>query len=91
MVSTAQPDQVEPTRATNAQALRLEHKTVPVDQSVAGSPTTGFVALGSFGGLEVGVWEMTVGTMTDVEVDEVFVVIVGRATVTETLRKVYLA
>ena len=30
---------------------------------------------------EIGVWEMTPGTATDVEVDEVFVVIAGRATV----------
>ena len=30
---------------------------------------------------EIGVWEMTPGTATDVEVDEVFVVLAGRATV----------
>src|SRR4051812_26298090 len=31
--------------------------------------------------LEVGVWEMTPGVMTDVEADEVFVVVAGSATV----------
>lgn len=31
---------------------------------------------------EVGVWEMTVGTMRDIEIDAVFVVIEGEATVT---------
>lgn len=31
--------------------------------------------------VEIGVWEMSVGTARDVEVDEVFVVISGRATV----------
>ena len=30
---------------------------------------------------EIGVWEMTPGAMTDVEVDEVFVVLSGAATV----------
>jgi mannose-6-phosphate isomerase-like protein (cupin superfamily) len=33
-------------------------------------------------GVEVGVWEMSPGTATDVEVDEVFVVLSGAATVT---------
>ena len=33
------------------------------------------------GVVEVGVWEMTPGTATDVEVDEVFVVLAGSATV----------
>ena len=33
------------------------------------------------GGLEIGVWEMTPGVMTDVEADEVFVVLSGSATI----------
>ncbi len=33
-------------------------------------------------GAEVGVWEMTSGAMIDIEVEEVFVVIDGEATVT---------
>lgn len=32
--------------------------------------------------LEVGVWEHTAGTSVDIEIDEAFVVISGRATVT---------
>ena len=40
-----------------------------------------FLSLTRFGDLEIGVWEMSVGTMTDVEVDEVFVVLSGAATV----------
>ena len=55
---------------------------VAADQVVEGAPTTGFTTLTPFGELEVGVWEMTVGAMQDVESDEVFVVIAGRATVT---------
>ncbi len=100
--------------------LDLELEPVPVEQVVTGAPATGTTAFGTFGGHEVGVWEMTPGAMSDVEADELFVVIAGRATVefvetgtwmllgpgdvvqlragartvwtvTETLRKVYLA
>jgi uncharacterized cupin superfamily protein len=100
--------------------LDITHEPVTADQVVDGTPTTGFATVESFGDLEVGVWEMTVGSMRDVEADEVFVVIAGRATVsfdaddrvmdlgagsvarlrageqtvwtvTETIRKVYIA
>lgn len=65
-----------------AAAAPLAHEPVAADQVVAGAPTTGWVELGStVDGAEVGVWEMTPGTMTDVEADEVFVVIAGRGTV----------
>jgi uncharacterized cupin superfamily protein len=72
---------------TDAAALPLEHEPVPADQVVAGAPTTGYAPLdepgggtGAVGG-ELGVWEMTPGAMRDTEVDEVFLVIAGRATV----------
>ena len=55
--------------------------TLPSDQIVAGAPETGFVEIPGPPGLEVGIWEHSVGTSTDVEVDEVFVVLSGRATV----------
>jgi len=103
-----------------ALAIELEHHAVPSEQLVTGSPTTGTAPLGVFGGREYGVWEMTPGAMSDVEADELFVVLTGRATVeflddgtavqlepgsvgrltegmrtvwtvTETLRKVYVA
>jgi uncharacterized protein len=61
--------------------LELDHEPVPNDQVVTGSPSTGTAVLGSFAGLEVGVWEMTPGAMSDVEADELFVVVSGRATV----------
>lgn len=46
-----------------------------------GSPRAGVRALARVVGAEVGVWELTAGTVTDVEVDEVFVVLSGSATV----------
>jgi uncharacterized cupin superfamily protein len=111
---------VKPNTSVRATALDLDPRPVAPDQTVSGQPATGFHALTEFGGLEVGVWEMTPGVMSDVESDEVFVVLSGSATVefadggeavelaagdvvrlaagsrtvwsvTETLRKVYLA
>ncbi|MCV7227487.1 cupin domain-containing protein [Mycolicibacterium komossense] len=72
---------MDPNTAVPAASLALDHEPVPADQSVRGKPTTAAVALTQFGGLQVGVWEMTPGVMTDVEADEVFVVLSGAATV----------
>ncbi|MFT2817231.1 cupin domain-containing protein [Leifsonia sp. A12D58] len=66
---------------TTASALALEYTAVPDDQRAAGQPTTGYATLGEFNGSEIGVWEMTPGAMTDVEADEVFIVLSGAASV----------
>lgn len=57
--------------------------TAPVADTdrLAGAPQTGSVDVARIAGAEVGIWEMSVGAMCDIEVDEVFVVISGRATV----------
>jgi len=60
----------------------LHHEPVEPDKVVAGSPSTGFIELGMWQGVDVGVWEMTPGSMVDIEVDEIFVVIAGEATLT---------
>ncbi|WP_236147572.1 cupin domain-containing protein [Mycolicibacterium sp. CH28] len=67
--------------AVHAAIEWLEHEPVPAEQSLAGEPRTGVARLGEFGGLEVGVWEMTPGVMSDVEAEELFVVLSGAATV----------
>lgn len=72
---------MQPNSVVHASALDLEHESVPAAQSVAGDPTTGAVSVDDFAGLDVGVWEMSVGVMTDVEADELFVVLSGSATV----------
>ncbi|MFC7432657.1 MULTISPECIES: cupin domain-containing protein [unclassified Agrococcus] len=54
---------------------------LPATEVVAGSPEAGAVALATAGEVEVGVWRMTVGVATDVEVDEAFVVLSGRASI----------
>ncbi|MFB7894038.1 cupin domain-containing protein [Microbacterium sp. NPDC056044] len=72
---------MNPGLVTDAASLVLEVEPVPAEQVVEGSPATGFADLGTFGGVELGVWEHTPGTSTDVETDEVFVVLSGSATV----------
>ena len=67
--------------AVDINALELQHSPVAADQLAAGSPGTGVHELGTFGGVELGVWEMSVGGMHDVEAEEVFLVTAGRATV----------
>lgn len=39
--------------------------------------TTGFAELGTIGGADFGLWEMSAGVMRDIEGDEVFLVISG--------------
>jgi uncharacterized cupin superfamily protein len=61
--------------------VQTEH--LPADQVVTGAPAAGAVALDvpELPQVEIGVWEHTAGGSTDVEADEVFVVLSGRATV----------
>ncbi|BBH68853.1 cupin [Actinoplanes sp. OR16] len=46
-----------------------------------GTATTGSTAVTSLGDLEVGVWEMSAGSASDVEADEVFVLLSGRGVI----------
>lgn len=104
----------------DAATLELAYKALPAAQTVHGIARVGTAELGALGGCTIGVWEMSPSVSTDVEVDEFFIVLSGRATVafadgraplhlkagsvghlaagaattwtvTETLRKVYLA
>lgn len=54
---------------------------MPAEQVQDGAPAAGAVALGEFDGREVGVWEHTVGVSTDVEAEELFVVLSGAGSV----------
>lgn len=112
---------LQPGRAINALTLAIDHQPLPADEIVVGAPATGTAPLGSISGAEVGIWEMTPGAATDIEADELFMVLAGRArieftdrdlpaleigpgdivrlesgmhtrwTVTETLRKIWMA
>ena len=60
----------------------LRHTLASPDKNRSGDVTTAVEALATEGDMEVGVWEHSVGVSTDVEVEEVFVVLSGRGTVT---------
>nr|WP_125100397.1 cupin domain-containing protein [Leucobacter chromiireducens] len=56
-------------------------EAVAPEDVVSGDPAQGIVELGEIGGAETGVWELRGGTVTDTEVDELFVVLSGGATI----------
>lgn len=71
---------------TDAPRLTVQHELVETQQVIDVGPgthavTTGYAQLGQINDFDVGVWEMSVGTMTDIEADEYFVVVSGRGTV----------
>ncbi|MEV8370508.1 cupin domain-containing protein [Microbacterium sp. NPDC064584] len=55
---------------------------VPREQVTSGSPRTGVQPVLDVFGVEIGIWEMTEGGMRDIEIDEVFIVLEGEASVT---------
>ena len=67
--------------AADARTLPLDGLPLADDDVVHGSPVARLRALDELGGVEVGVWEITPGTVRDTEVDEVFVVLSGAGTV----------
>ncbi|HET8970672.1 MAG TPA: cupin domain-containing protein [Candidatus Nanopelagicales bacterium] len=67
--------------ASSLPTAELAAEPLDPDQVVAGDPQVHGLALDPIGGLEVGIWQHTAGTSTDVESDEVFVVLSGRATI----------
>lgn len=69
-------------RSFNATQVPLTHTPLDAEQSVSGHVTTAASAEATWGDMEVGVWEHSVGTSTDVEIEEVFVVLEGEGTVT---------
>jgi uncharacterized cupin superfamily protein len=72
----------DPVAAIAAATAPLEPDPLDPDQVVAGDPrTSAYVLSEGAGGAETGVWRCTPGTFRDVEADEVFVVIEGRATI----------
>jgi len=74
-------------RSFDAARVRLSH--VPLEQAAldaerntGGDVTTAVSAEATLGDMEVGVWEHSVGTSIDVELEEVFVVLQGEGLVT---------
>ncbi len=69
-------------RSFDASGVALSHSPLEQEKNPSGEVTTAVTAVASQGDMEVGVWEHSVGTSTDVEVEEVFVVLQGAGTVT---------
>jgi hypothetical protein len=69
--------------AVDVAGLELEPGELSADQILEGAPAVAERALttSADGRLQTGVWEITPGVSTDVEAEEVFVVISGRARV----------
>ncbi|EAR26262.1 hypothetical protein A20C1_10284 [marine actinobacterium PHSC20C1] len=65
----------------SASAVTVPHEALDAASVVEGLPTAGYTVLDTLGDTEIGVWEMSVGTATDTEVDEVFIVVSGRASI----------
>jgi uncharacterized cupin superfamily protein len=72
----------EPVAVVAAAEAALEPEPLDPEQVIAGDPrTSSYVLAEAADGTETGVWRCTPGTFRDVEADEVFVVIEGRATI----------
>ncbi len=74
-------ESLETASCVQARELVVPVQTLPTELVVTGTPRAGSVTLGRFGEIEVGVWEHSAGASTDSEVDEVFIVIDGCATI----------
>jgi uncharacterized cupin superfamily protein len=70
-----------PNQAVDGHALALPRAPLDADKCIAGTPQVGLRPLGELGGIGFGVWELGPSTSRDIEADEVFVVLSGRATV----------
>jgi hypothetical protein len=62
----------------------LPEDVPPGTEILAGTPTAGTRSVDTDGIADIGLWGMSAGTVRDVEADEVFLVLAGRATVTVT-------
>lgn len=73
--------ELPPNSALDAAGVVVDRAPVAPHQVLQGSPVVGMIELLSDHLSSVGIWEITPGIVTDTEVDEIFVVVSGRATV----------
>lgn len=67
--------------AVRATEVDIELEAVPGEDTVSGDPRQGIAELGPIGDCEAGIWELREGVTTDTEVDELFVVLSGSASI----------
>ncbi len=70
------------TRHVNVFEAALDPYDLEPEEVFSGSPRTAERTITSIGEVEVGIWEITEGSVTDVEKDEAFVVLAGEGSVT---------
>jgi uncharacterized cupin superfamily protein len=68
-------------RCVDALTANLVYEDLPAIRRVVGYPRVGKATLGQIGDREIGIWEISPSTSTDIEVDEFFIVLQGEATV----------
>ena len=81
MTSTPFTAEARVVRAASLPDADLEAAPLDPSQVVAGDPEVRALALHDADDLGVGIWQHSAGCSTDVEADEVFVVLSGRATI----------
>jgi len=69
------------TRSHDALTIDLDDLPLAAHDVRAGRPAAGIATLHDDLGVEIGVWELIEGTVTDTEADEVFVVVAGAGSV----------
>ncbi len=69
-------------RSYNAAETEVVHRPLRPELAVTEGVTTAVATLDAEGDMEVGVWEHSVGTSRDTEVEEVFIVLAGKGRVT---------
>lgn len=68
--------------AVDGLTCRLDHSPIAQELALSDGVSTGAARLPMVDGLDIGVWEHSIGVSTDTEACEVFVVISGRGRVT---------
>jgi uncharacterized cupin superfamily protein len=72
----------DPVKVVTAATAELADEELEPGQVIAGDPRTSAFTLAEFpDGSESGVWRCTPGVLCDIEADETFVVLEGRATI----------
>jgi uncharacterized cupin superfamily protein len=69
-------------RSYDSHSIELTHRPLSPKLAITEGVTSAVAALDTEGDIEVGVWEHSIGESTDIEVEEVFVVVSGKGTVT---------
>ncbi len=68
--------------AVDAMTVGLDDLELPDEDVLSGSPAASIAELDDIDGVEIGIWELTEGIVRDIEIDEVFIVLAGSATIT---------